>query len=266
MGNLDRVRILEDSLAQTPLVPATSFVVSFTNFKPYVLSAHENLEVPIIEVTSEKTQDALLRFQDQNVTVLNFASGVSPGGGVRYGASAQEEDLCLCSNLLPELEGLPEFYEKNQTEEAPPECYDEMIVSKNVSFFKDGSYRPVQPVALAEVITYPAPNIGRLEESPRGLRTVVGNTREPFQWVTPSELAEKVFERRILHVLYQARALNTGVLILGAWGCGAYGNDPFKVAMAFKKAIHSIPSVERIVFAIYGNKKNQDTFHKVFGV
>ncbi len=93
---------------------------------------------PVIEVTQEKSQDAVLRFRGKDVTVLNFASGVSPGGGVRYGAKAQEEDLCLCSGLLHGLETLPKYYLANQAKKAPEDCYDIMIESEQVPFVKDG--------------------------------------------------------------------------------------------------------------------------------
>ncbi len=40
----------------------------------------------------------------KNILVLNFANPVHPGGGVRRGARAQEEDLCRKSSLLYSLE------------------------------------------------------------------------------------------------------------------------------------------------------------------
>ena len=58
---------------------------------------------------------------DPNVAALNFASGVMPGGGVRFGAMAQEEALCLSSGLLHELEDNLGYYEANRTKGAPPE-------------------------------------------------------------------------------------------------------------------------------------------------
>lgn len=281
MGNPDRTSILEDSLSRTPLVPPTSYIVSYENWNTG--GELDTSTLPEIEITAEKTQDALARFAgDHNVTVLNFASGVSPGGGVRYGARAQEEDLCLCSNLLTTLEDdkftVP-FYERNQEDDAPDACYDLMIVSKNVTFYRDGQYRLLEGgrgPALVHVITYPAPNMERLEAPPRAPSIVVEGIRfrmrgegvqEPIQQWSPKHKAEYIFKKRCQHILDQASKLSTEILILGAWGCGAYGNDPTMVAESFKKAItQSRGTVKKIVFAIYGDKNNQNAFHKVFNV
>lgn len=198
---------------------------------------------PTIEVTAEKVQDAPLRFQGQRVTVLNFASGVNPGGGVRHGAVAQEEDLCRATGLLHGLESLPGFYAKNQT--AASGSYDMMIVSENVPLIRNGAGRLVPPVPI-QVVTYPAPNI-YLESQPGTLAEIAA-----------------IFRRRCAHVLHQARMLGTEVLVLGPWGCGAYGNDPLVVAQAFKGAIdrHS-GNIKHILFACYGSKDNRDTFRNV---
>lgn len=52
----------------------------------------------------------------QDIWVLNFANAVHPGGGVRHGATAQEEDLCRTSSLLLSLESeaAGEYYRYNR--------------------------------------------------------------------------------------------------------------------------------------------------------
>ena len=52
------------------------------------------------------------------ILVLNMANPVHPGGGVRNGARAQEEDLCRCSSLLLSLESREA--RKNTPAEMPP--------------------------------------------------------------------------------------------------------------------------------------------------
>lgn len=277
MGDKHRVDVLEQTLSMVPTVPLT-MVVDFTKS---VLEPHDSdIDLPqVVEVTAEKTQDALLRFQNQKITILNFASGVSPGGGVRYGARAQEEDICLCSNLLLGLEDNPDYYEHNQTDEAPAECYDKMLVSRNVTFCLDGALRVLETYRDVDVITYPAPNMGRLDEGPaRGPSVLIDGIRmrskatkeahrEAFQKTSPQDLAREVFARRTRHIVHQAVEIGTEVLILGAWGCGAYGNNPDVVAQAFKQAIlEQGAALKKVVFAIYGDTQNQQAFHRVFSV
>ena len=43
-------------------------------------------------------------YPQEQILVLNLANPFEPGGGVRRGARAQEEDLCLNSSLLLSLE------------------------------------------------------------------------------------------------------------------------------------------------------------------
>jgi uncharacterized protein (TIGR02452 family) len=218
---------------------------------------------PHIEITGEAVQDAALRFRGQRVTVLNFASGSMPGGGVRYGSLAQEECICLSSGLLYGLEGHMEYYEANRSEEAPHECYDSLIWSENVPLIRDGRFNLVrgedgylvEPMRI-QVITYPAPiATGRLY---RGEGVYVDTEIEE------SSLVE-VFYRRCRHVVRRAEKAGTDVLVLGAWGCGAYGNDPLMVAHAFQAAVATQSgSIKRVVFAIYGVRSNQDAFKQVF--
>jgi len=168
--------ILNETLKLTKDNPGTGHVVDYIGVTPPL-----NQGTPVIEVTAEKAQDALLRFRGERVTVLNFASGVSPGGGVWFGITAQEEELCLCSGLFHSLEQQPQFYLDNQSDEAPPECYDRMIVSEGVPLVRNGNMELVTPMMPIQVITYMAPNQYRYRQDQR-------------------EEVNSVFQRRCTHV------------------------------------------------------------------
>ena len=61
----------------------------------------------------------------------------------------------------------------------------------------------------------------------------------------------------------------TETLILGAYGCGVFGQDPRQVANIFKLYLKNINcSFERVIFAIpeSPNNKNLKEFKKVFGI
>ena len=235
------VDALNRSLDKTKRDYGTAQVVDCTLLAPAARAASTH---PAIEVTHETAQDAALRFRGSRVTVLNFASANHPGGGVRKGAKAQEEALCACSGLLHGLESCMALYQANNAPNAPKEGYDRMIYSEDVPLVLDGKLQPV-PTMRINVITYSAPNC----------------LRKQF---TRKE-AQDIFERRIRHVLLQADHCNSEVLILGAWGCGAYGNDPNIVAAAFKEALaEGCNTTSKLVFAIYGNAENQQVFGSAF--
>jgi uncharacterized protein (TIGR02452 family) len=248
--------ILEETLELTKDGWGTATVMDFTGVTGIPWLPGE----PAVEVTSETVQDAALRFRGWRATVLNFASGVQPGGGVRFGAVAQEEVLCLSSGLLYGLEGFPAFYMKNREEDAPPECYDLMIWSEGVPLIRNGKLELVEPMTI-NVITYPAPNMYRRVYAGSG---TFSEERMSDEW------SREVFARRTRHVVRRAAKADTEVLVLGAWGCGAYANDPTMVAKAFRDAIVTQSGgIERVVFAVYGRgqigRANRKAFERVLG-
>ncbi len=228
--------ILDETLARTVDNPGTTITVEFTEV-PAGTPGN-----PSTEVTAESVQDAALRFRSKRVAVLNFASGTMPGGGTRYGYLAQEEALCFSSGTLHGLEDNLEVYNRNRAWDAPPESFDLMIWSRDVPLIRDGKFRLVEPMNI-QVCTYPAPNKSK-------------KARDPVP---------EIFARRCKHVVHMAATNDVEVLILGAWGCGVYGNDPTLVAEAFRDALatHS-GSISQVVFAVYGDKTNQAAFARVF--
>lgn len=258
--------LLEDTLQRTATSWGTATIVDYEEWSGDVVvsTLDADIPAPTVEVTDEKVQDAALRFKGQKVTILNFASGVNPGGGVRNGAKAQEEDLCRCSGLLHGLERLPQYYEWNRSKDAPPESYDTMIVSEDVPVVRDGYGRLVDPPVTVAVLTYPAPNRNRgffSKASYRGSDFHCEDDGPP----TTDDLLLDIFDRRCNHVVDQAVRLGTDVLILGPWGCGVYGNDPIVVAKAFKSAIENRgASLKHVLFACYGSLYNRDVFRAVF--
>ena len=75
-----------------------------------------------------------------------------------------------------------------------------------------------------------------------------------------------VMKDRIHFMLDIAKENNPYNLILGAWGCGAFGNDPEFVANAFKKELEEYytSTFKNIIFAIPGGT-NYMAFKRVFG-
>ncbi|MCB9523254.1 MAG: TIGR02452 family protein [Myxococcales bacterium] len=209
---------------------------------------------PRITVTAETTQAATHRLLTEGpgaVALLNFASARNPGGGFLGGAKAQEEDLCRCSGLFPCLVTQPDYYTVNRAERSLIYT-DHLIWSPAVPFFAVEAGQPLAQPFLAGVITSPAPNGAHLQRHP--------DDRVAF---------EAAFKQRIGHVLAVAQAQGHRRLVLGAWGCGAFANDPGTVAPLFRGWLLSprfAGAFDEAVFAVYApgrHRRNLEVFQAV---
>ena len=204
-----------------------------------------------IEVTDETTQVAAHRLVTQencsDLVLLNFASAKNPGGGFLSGAKAQEEDLARCSGLYSCLQTQSTYYEVNRACESLLYT-DHIIYSPKVPWFKTRSRgQLLEDIFLASVITALAPNAGEV------LR------RDP----TAKKDIAIALSRRAKYVLTVARDNGHRSLLLGAWGCGVFRNDPYTVANAFGIWLHSpefAGCFDRVVFAIYDPTKEKRIF------
>ncbi|MEM7560851.1 MAG: TIGR02452 family protein [Planctomycetota bacterium] len=204
---------------------------------------------PVVEVTNATTQVMAQEMAARTkVMLLNFASGRNPGGGFLNGAKAQEEDLCRCSGLYNTLLPHKKYYEANRGQSSLLYT-DYAIYSPQVPFFKTrGTGAFLLEPFLASVLTMPAPNSGPYLE--RG-----GEEDELRQ----------CFERRWANVLSIAPAVGHAELLLGAWGCGAFGGDPNMAAETAKSALSKCGSnIDRVVFAIPGKGKQSRHNLEVF--
>jgi uncharacterized protein (TIGR02452 family) len=209
-----------------------------------------------VEVTAEKTGAASRRLVEEEgvaeVLALNFASAKNPGGGFLGGAKAQEEDLARCSALYPCLLTQPEYYSGNRAETTLLYT-DHMIYSPGVPFFRDEQLELLERPFHVSILTAPAPNAGEV------LR------KDPS--VGP-RLREEVYSRA-LKVLQVAAHRGHRTLVLGAWGCGVFRNDPVEVAEAFAAGLRALPGAfERVVFAVYergGDGPNLRAFQERLG-
>lgn len=207
-----------------------------------------------IEVTAEGSIEAARRLRESGgtaVAVLNFASARNPGGGYLRGARAQEEDLCRSALLYRSLVEAPDYY-------AAHRASSDLRYSHRVIFSPDVPViRNRQGELLAEpypvsFLTSPAPNAGQLalrSDDPISVRDVL------------IERADRVL----------AIAARHGVrdLVLGAWGCGVFRNDPAEVAEAFELALRTHGAAfDRIVFAVWDRNPvsaNRTAFEARFG-
>lgn len=220
-------------------------------------------------VTKSKTFEAAIkahqRCPDKKITVLNFASATNPGGGVRTGSSAQEESLCRCSTLYPTLTQdwlWKAYYQKNRSARDNLHT-DACIYSPGVIICKTDESFPVRMEEkdwlTVDVVSCAAPN---LREHP-------GNRHNP-EYERPTTLtAEALYNlhvKRGNRIVQVAAANGADILILGAFGCGAFANDPLVVARAYKAVMRENKGYfDEVEFAIYcrpGETMNYEAFKK----
>lgn len=210
---------------------------------------------PYIEVTAEDSISAIIRLSKEvnvNIGCLNFASAKRPGGGFLKGSTAQEEDLCRSSTLYDSisLENVSGFYREDKNDGAYTNSF---IFSPKVSIFRQqdekGNYLFLDTPVHADFVTCAAVN--------RSIYT--------------GEDHEKLMRLRIYTILNKFRYSNCRALVLGAWGCGVFKNDPTIIATLFQETL-KLPRFSEffthICFAIYGKSgkvnKNAKAFEKVF--
>ena len=204
----------------------------------------------------------------KKVTVLNFASSTNPGGGVTHGSSAQEECLCRCSTLYPCLDTdmmWDKFY-KPHRKAGDPLYNDDCLYTPGVVVFKSDISFPERMDEKdwyqVDVITCAAPN----------LRNMPSNLMNPFAGDAPADIGDdELYElhlRRLERVFRVTAANGAEVLILGAFGCGAFCNPPSVVAKAFKAVQEKYGSyfetIEYAVFCGGHETQNYDAFCEVF--
>ncbi len=190
----------------------------------------------IVEVRNESTLAAVeyLRSMCFKPAALNFASATTPGGGFLSGARAQEEYLARSSALWACLRGNG-MYTYHQARQ-DPFYSDYVIYSPNVPILRNDVGELLEAPYLCSIITSPAVHASgvqryvpaRLEEIPHAM------------W------------NRILKVLAVAERHGHKAIVLGAWGCGAFGNDSNEIAKLFREALeyNFYGAFEHVVFAI----------------
>ena len=225
----------------------------------------------IIKVTNRDTFTAAKEYaniinstNEGFVGVLNFASSTNPGGGVTKGSTAQEECLCRCSNLyltLYQEKCIREYYNINKKHMSNLGS-DAIIYSRNVYVFKDKDYNmlPVEDRFYVDVLTCAAPN---LRENPRNQYNT--DASEEKLTLTDEELYN-IHVKRARNILNVAVKNEDDYLILGAFGCGAFRNNPEIVAKAYKDVLQDYMYCFKVIdFAIIDGKysNNYEIFKRI---
>jgi len=212
---------------------------------PAITTRHH--EETLVQVANETTLQAARRFTEsgREPLALNFANGIYPGGGFLNGARAQEEVLCRSSALYDTLVHDPMYEYHGQ--QPLPDSSDWTIYSPRVPVFRRDDGMPHDAPWLLSFITSAAPYAPRVGQPASG----------------------DLLKQRIWRILAIASVLGYEALVLGAWGCGAFGNDPQRTAVDFREALETTyrGRFSDVVFAVTDwspERKTLGPFRDVF--
>lgn len=224
----------------------------------------------VITISGDRSYQAAMKLfkknPDAKIAVMNFANAFHAGGGVTKGSSAQEECLCRTSTLYPLLyrRTLRDSFYKHHNDLKTPKATDSLIYTENVIICKTDEdlpkRMPKKDWVTVDVITIAASDLRKKSNTHAPL--VNGGT-----YMNDAELFG-YHVKRAIHMLTCAAAKGADTLVLGAFGCGAFQNNPEVVAKAYKTVLEEFPKVFwQIEFAVYcppGSSKNYDVFKRVF--
>ena len=215
--------------------------------------AHSGTIQTTCAVTNETTLQGCARLvassEYQRIGVLNFASARNPGGGFLSGARAQEESLARSSALYFSLRQCPQFYEFHRAQDTTLYS-DRMIYSPACPVLRDDAGNWLAQPYTVDFITSPAPNAGAI------MRNEPANRAR----IVPALTA------RAGKILALAAHHQCDALVLGAWGCGVFQNDPATVAAIFAGYLRPPDGAfshrfRHVLFALYDTSQTRATYH-----
>lgn len=226
----------------TCAIESQVYSISFNPKQPKGIEC--NTEFTLVD--KDSVSAIIERPLNERVAVLNFASYKNPGGKFIEGSSAQEESLCHASFLYNVLAACSVYYDWNNDHKNKGLYENRAIYSPNVLFQKDKDERD------CDVITCAAPNI---------------TPSRKYNWGVTDEENTEALKSRIKFVLDIAADQKVETLILGAFGCGVFGQDAEEVANIFMDYLTTTHKVfKKVIFAIPAgfHTENYDKFEKVF--
>ncbi len=204
-----------------------------------------------VEVNNETTLQAARKLSDSESAVpfvLNFASARNPGGGFLSGSESQEESLARATGLYACISEVTEYYQKNRQSDTGLYT-DNMIYSPRVPVIRDEDEKFLTSPFLVTILTAPAVNRRIVEENEPGRLSEVKPTMDD----------------RIRKVLKVAARNGHRNLVLGAWGCGVFDNDPRMVSKLFKKYLEDEDAFkrefEKVIFAVLDEPSPKSNFN-----
>ena len=228
--------VMSDTVNCCDTIPELTKAIEHSIANQFLVEEEDNIDQPLSDkkkskyiVSGKRSFEAAKEYAGRKVAVLNYANNHSIGGAP-FSAGAQEESLCRCSTLLPCLQAMKDsFYQKHRNQYAARQMdylgNDDLIYTPDVIVFKtDERTEPVYPQIMERESWYKVNVITCAAPQMMGIATLPENY-------------EDVIRSRIKKILDVAAKEGNEVIILGAWGCGAFKNPVEIVARIFVESV-----------------------------
>jgi len=273
----ERVEVFQDTINWINSDPSLSLSVAQAkhntdvyyedDYPDYDTADKEDTKITVTGYRSfEAAMNLRKQYPDAKIAVMNFANAFHAGGGVTKGSSAQEECLCRTSTLYPLIyrKTLRDSFYKYHDDKDSPRASDSLIYTEGVIICKTDEdlpkRMPKEDWVTVDVITIAAPDL-------RDMSNLFAPLKGNGTFMADAELFG-YHVKRAIHMLTVAASKKADILVLGAFGCGAFHNDPNVVARAYKVALEEFPKVfKHVEFAVYcppGGSENYEVFKKQF--
>lgn len=166
------------------------------------------------------------------IMALNFANAMFAGGGYRLGGDAQEESLCRCSLLYSAILPHSEYYKKHRFPPSP--LYSSsMLISNAVPVIRNMKGELLADPTVCTFVTCAAVN--------RYYAKLI---------FTSEEKISKAMEERINGIVCAMVKRKPEAIVLGAFGCGMFGNKREVVLPLIEKAVNRwVPDEIKVFYA-----------------
>lgn len=237
---------INDSIKQSVIYSPDSFKDQHNKFTDHAKQIVWQLP------TDQASIKAFKQFKHQRIASLNFADYRDVGGGYLRGMMAQEEAICGQSDLYPVISSQTDYYDWNNKHMNRGIYLNRAIYSPNILWGTS-----TVPQGKTDVITCAAPH------KSRG-KYLASDPKKQAKFYLD---ADSAMLNRMYFVKQIAEDQHVDVLILGAWGAGAFGFDAKEVAKMWQKVFELPTSIKQVIYAVVGDKRSHravDAFKEVF--
>lgn len=252
MNKQNNLRLFKETCELSKNVKIGDIKTYRTGFPIYIMNKPISSSLKVT-VSNEKSLEFVQRHKDiaNRIAVLDFANHTHIGGGCRRGDSGQEEDLCRMTSLYKNLS------------------------SSDASYYYD-KYSGIDYLYISgvKVLKSSIPNgYGKNLEEPIDTNIIVNAAPlYPVKWLVPKFIQREIHLSRALDIMDIAYTNGCTTLVTGAFGCGAFHNNPDAVIEAWSIAISQYGSnFDHIHFAVYdehnklGLYNKFEVFEEIFG-